>query len=104
MQYQTRRPALPELRILPTDYVHIYAFIGNGKAVKAYEARFYGEMAKLQTQGACRYIVDLRGNDGSNMWPMLNGVAPLLGDSPFGRMVSPLFGLKATSPNVRFGA
>ena len=76
----------PEFRMLPdrTGYVHIYAFIGNDKAIKDYEARFRSEMAKLRAQGACRYVVDLRGNDGGNMWPMLNGVATLLGDPPFG--------------------
>ncbi len=75
-----------EFRMLPdhTGYVHIYAFIGNDKAVKDYETHFRAEMAKLQKQGACRYVVDLRGNEGGNMWPMLNGVAPLLGDPPFG--------------------
>jgi C-terminal processing protease CtpA/Prc len=87
-QGSTRPAALtpPEFRMLPdhVGYVHIYAFIGNDRAVKAYEAHFRGEMAKLRTQGACRYVVDLRGNEGGNMWPMLNGVAPLLGDPPFG--------------------
>ena len=38
----------------------------------------------LQQQGACRWIVDLRGNGGGNMWPMLNGLEPLLGEGPFG--------------------
>ena len=37
--------------------------------------------------GACGWVVDLRLNQGGNMWPMLAGVGPLLGDSIFGSFV-----------------
>jgi len=37
----------------------------------------------------CGWIVDLRGNGGGNMWPMLNGLDPLLGRAPFGSFVDP---------------
>ena len=39
--------------------------------------------------GACRWIVDLRSNGGGNMWPMLAGVGPLLGDTLVGGTVAP---------------
>jgi C-terminal processing protease CtpA/Prc len=39
--------------------------------------------------GACRWIVDLRMNGGGNMWPMLAGIGPLLGDTLIGGTVSP---------------
>jgi len=76
----------PQFRMLPgrTGYVHVFAFIGNANAVKDYETRFRARMAALGQQGACRWIVDLRGNQGGNMWPMLNGLSSLLGDPPFG--------------------
>lgn len=32
----------------------------------------------------CRFIVDLRGNHGGNMYPMIDGVAALLGAEPYG--------------------
>ncbi len=35
----------------------------------------------------CGWIVDLRGNTGGNMWPMLQGLDPLLGKGPFGAFV-----------------
>jgi carboxyl-terminal processing protease len=38
-------------------------------------------------QGPCAWIVDLRHNRGGNMWPMLVGVAPILGDGPYGSFV-----------------
>jgi carboxyl-terminal processing protease len=38
----------------------------------------------LEADSACGWIVDLRGNGGGNMWPMLAGIGPLLGDSIVG--------------------
>lgn len=35
----------------------------------------------------CGWIVDLRDDDGGNMWPMLQGLDPLLGEEPFGSFV-----------------
>lgn len=39
---------------------------------------------RLLDQSVCGWIVDLRGNGGGNMWPMLAGIGPLLGDSLVG--------------------
>lgn len=39
-------------------------------------------LASARDQGACGAIVDLRGNTGGNMYPMLAGVSPLLPDGP----------------------
>jgi C-terminal processing protease CtpA/Prc len=41
-------------------------------------------LAKLNPQG---WIVDLRGNLGGNMWPMLAGVAPLIDSRMMGSFV-----------------
>jgi C-terminal processing protease CtpA/Prc len=38
----------------------------------------------LRDAGACGWIVDLRANGGGNMWPMLAGIGPLLGDTIVG--------------------
>lgn len=43
--------------------------------------------AALRTFGErqiCRYIVDLRSNEGGSMYPMINGVESLLGKPPYG--------------------
>ena len=76
----------PMFRMLPgrTGYVHVFAFLGNAQVIKDYEARFRAQMSALRKQGACRFVVDLRDNEGGNMWPMLNGLSSLLGDPPFG--------------------
>ncbi len=50
----------------------------------AYRAALNSAIGVLERQGACRWIVDLRDNGGGNMWPMLNGLEPLLGAGPYG--------------------
>ncbi len=41
-------------------------------------------LAAFSRAHVCRYIVDLRGNGGGNMYPMINGVQALLGREPYG--------------------
>lgn len=40
-------------------------------------------------EDVCSWIVDLRGNGGGNMWPMLAGVGPILGEGEVGAFVDP---------------
>ncbi|MGQ0643169.1 MAG: S41 family peptidase [Gemmatimonadaceae bacterium] len=46
-----------------------------------------GLIREYDSAGACGWVVDLRLNQGGNMWPMLAGIGPLLGDSIFGSFV-----------------
>lgn len=39
-------------------------------------------------QGVTKWIIDLRNNTGGNCWPMLAGVAPLIGNGVYGYFVS----------------
>lgn len=43
---------------------------------------------EIDAQPTCGWVVDLRGNKGGNMWPMLAGVSPLLGDGEIGSFVN----------------
>jgi carboxyl-terminal processing protease len=43
----------------------------------------------LEQQGALAWVIDLWRNGGGNMWPMLAGLAPLLGKEPLGAFVNP---------------
>jgi carboxyl-terminal processing protease len=45
-------------------------------------------LADLETQNPSGWIVDLRGNTGGNMWPMLTGIGPILGDGAVGSFVA----------------
>ena len=49
----------------------------------------HGIIATVDTIGMCGWIVDLRGNSGGNMWPMLAGVGPVLGEGIVGAFVDP---------------
>ncbi|HEY4335309.1 MAG TPA: S41 family peptidase [Puia sp.] len=46
-------------------------------------------IARLDSRGISRWIIDLRKNSGGNCWPMLTGLGPLLGDGIYGYFVSP---------------
>jgi hypothetical protein len=45
-------------------------------------------LTDLTAQSPQGWIVDLRGNTGGNMWPMLTGIGPILGDGPVGSFVA----------------
>lgn len=57
---------------------------GDNPLNAAYRAALSETIFRLEADGVCRWVVDLRGNGGGNMWPMLNGLEPLLGAGPFG--------------------
>lgn len=58
--------------------------IGGGEPAQAYAVSLYNRLAS--NPSSCGVVVDLRGNRGGNMWPMLAGLSPLLGDAPIGQM------------------
>ena len=45
-------------------------------------------LTDLAAQNPKGWIVDLRGNTGGNMWPMLTGIGPILGDGRVGSFVA----------------
>jgi C-terminal processing protease CtpA/Prc len=45
----------------------------------SYVDSIHARIAALDSARVCGWIVDLRGNTGGNMWPMLAGIGPLLG-------------------------
>lgn len=54
-------------------------FQGGGELANFYAQRLYDAQA-AGAPWACGYVVDLRGNGGGNVWPMLAGLEPLLGE------------------------
>ena len=57
---------------------------GGPERGKTYPQLLRTALQQLDRAPLCGWIVDLRGNGGGNMWPMLTGLDPLLGASPFG--------------------
>jgi len=61
------------------------AFHGSSaEAADAFARLLARRIAEAAPQARCGWIVDLRRNGGGNMWPMLNGLAPLLGTQTVG--------------------
>lgn len=61
------------------EAVVVPMFSGGGAKAAAFADDIYRRIAVGAGQ-RCGYIIDLRGNGGGNVWPMLVGLSPLLGD------------------------
>ena len=73
-------------------YVSVPGYTGNQSTRRtAFASELQQRIATAQAAGACGWIVDLRGNTGGDMYPMLTGLAPLLGDGVLGSFVSPKY-------------
>jgi C-terminal processing protease CtpA/Prc len=70
-------------------YIHIPSFIGNDFKAKEYATRLYNYIKFYSTKNVKGWILDLRENKGGNMWPMLAGLSPLLGDEVVGYFINP---------------
>jgi C-terminal processing protease CtpA/Prc len=66
-------------------YIKVPAYFGaEAGAMRAYAVRAHEAIMATLPAARCGWIVDLRTNGGGNMWPMLAGLKPLLGDGPLG--------------------
>ena len=77
-------------RIGPLGYVALSGYSGSAPSrVAAYIDELRGRIYRLNEPAVCGWIVDLRANGGGNMWPMVTGLAPLLGEGENGAFISP---------------
>jgi hypothetical protein len=71
-------------------YVDVPAFSGGGSEGDVLASSYHELIESVDTLGtSCRWVVDLRGNTGGNMWPMLAGVGPVLGEDTVGFFIDP---------------
>jgi carboxyl-terminal processing protease len=61
----------------------------NGPDFQQFADKLHGLLLDLQAQKPAGWIIDLRGNGGGNMWPMLAGIGAVLGEGDLGTYVSP---------------
>lgn len=61
----------------------------NGPDFQQFSDKLHALVIELQTQKPAGWIIDLRGNGGGNMWPMLAGIGAVLGEADLGAFVSP---------------
>lgn len=59
---------------------------------RAYAGRIREKLQALDKMNPRGWIVDLRMNQGGNMWPMLDGLAPLIGEGRVAALDMPQFG------------
>lgn len=70
------------------QWIAVPKVFGAGERAQAYAAHLFTATADVSPRN-CGYIVDVRGNTGGNVWPMLTGLSGLLGDGPAGRETKP---------------
>ncbi|HEY7395189.1 MAG TPA: S41 family peptidase [Gemmatimonadaceae bacterium] len=70
-------------------YISVPAYSGGEKqASLAYAKDVQDSLASALPRAGCKWVVDLRRNGGGNMWPMLGGLRPFLGEVGLGSFVS----------------
>src|SRR2546421_1576280 len=71
-------------------YLFLPHFLGRQQQDEKQYALLAQDVIRQADQaGVCGWIVDLRNNVGGNMWPMLDGVGPILGEGIAGSFVYP---------------
>lgn len=68
-------------------YVELPGISGTTTQVKEYATTAQQLLREMDQAGVRAWIVDLRRNGGGNMWPMLAGLGPLLGEGELGAFV-----------------
>ena len=70
-------------------YLELPHFEASEQAAKQYVMLAQDAIRTAGQVGTCGWMVDLRNNDGGNMWPMLAGIGPILGEGVAGSFVDP---------------
>ena len=84
--------AAPAVPSVPADvgYVKVGGFGGSDTvAITAFADSIQDQIRRADGPALIGWIVDVRGNTGGNMWPMVAGVGPVLGDGIAGYFVPP---------------
>jgi hypothetical protein len=79
-------PALPGT----VAYVKVGGFTGTAAEATAFANGIQRAIADADRDGLDGWVVDLRGNGGGNMWPMVAGLGPILGEGVAGYFIDPL--------------
>jgi len=85
------RDPTPSAVQVPADigYVKVGSFSGTGAVETAFAQSIQDAVRAADRDDLAGWIVDLRNNRGGNMWPMVAGLGPILGDGRAGAFVDP---------------
>lgn len=81
---------VPNPSVMPADigYVRVASFGGSGAASQSYMAGIRAQIQAADGPQVVGWVVDLRGNGGGNMWPMITVLYPFLSGN-VGRFITP---------------
>ena len=68
-------------------YVKVGSFSGAGNTANSFAEQIQNDIKKQDNASIVGWIVDLRGNTGGNMWPMVAGLEPLIGEGIIGYFI-----------------
>lgn len=91
-------PAMPS----NLGYIRVASFSGSAVEAIAFADAIQERIRASDRDDLLGWVVDLRGNGGGNMWPMVAGVGPILGESVVGYFIDPVGG--ETNWEYRAGA
>lgn len=83
-------PVPPKFKLVENKfgYVVMPGYRGfNRDLMNQYGTDMQKQIEELDRQHPCGWIVDLRDNRGGNVWPMLIGIGPILGDGKAGSFI-----------------
>ena len=85
-EVSAKQPPLHPDEPVPGDigYIRIPWVVGNQQKLDAYITQVQAHIKARDKPELKGWIVDLRGNMGGNMWPMLVGAGPILGEDTLG--------------------
>jgi hypothetical protein len=70
-------------------YIEIGTYWGFDRdKANAYAADAHAKLRAVDSPDICRWVVDLRRNNGGNFWPMLAAIGPILGNGFAGRFLT----------------
>lgn len=69
-------------------YIKIPGFMGTDSLCTAFAVRLQQTIKGIDDNNLKGWIIDLRNNTGGDMWPMLLGIGPLIGDGTAGYFVN----------------
>lgn len=106
-----RIPIAPEGHMLDDGIAYLVipgCNAGSADDLRAFALALAAQISQLCVQSPGAWLIDLRLNAGGNLWPMLLGLHPLLGDGPAMTMIdtdqhASIFGLNARSTWIDFG-
>jgi C-terminal processing protease CtpA/Prc len=88
--YNTNLPPHAHHLDATLGYLELPAFEGSGDAATHYGNQAQQGLRAVDQSAPCGWIVDVRRNMGGNMWPMVAGVGPILGEGKAGSFVNGL--------------